>query len=61
MLSDIAVLGVIAVMLYFGYANPLAWIVSFLALWAWKKQGGFIAWHRESRQEFMQNAKKLGL
>jgi len=53
MLSDILIIGAVAFLFYVDPFNPFIWIVSALAIWAWHKQGGFMAWNLKNIRMFL--------
>lgn len=61
MLSDILVLGTIALLLYSFPMNPIIWILCALCFWAWWDTGNLQAWNPRLVKQFLKNAKEVGL
>ena len=61
MLGDVLFVTALVVLIYFAYDQLFIWLMIAYGVHVWNKQGGFIAWRKKDRQQFMRNAKRFGL
>lgn len=61
MLSDLMIIAACALVLFYGYTSPIAWVVVASGFYVWYDSGGFMAWQPENIKKFFRNVGKYGL
>jgi len=60
-IGDILLIVAAVYFIFVCYDNLFTYLIVLYAFHVWRKQGGFMAWRKVTRQRFLANAKAIGL